>query len=167
MCVIIDTCCIPKVFNPKAKEHTRFSLLYAWISGKNGRLVYGGTKYKKELRVMTNFLKLFLNYDRKGKVTRLVDSAVDAFALKAKEKIRAKAFNDEHLVGIVAISRCGVICTDDTTAIPFITRQDLYSSVNLQAPKIYSRRSHEAMYGSGIGSAPRQQGQRNRKRNGK
>ena len=160
MCVIIDTCCIPKVFNPKAKEHTRFSLLYAWISGKNGRLVYGGTKYKREIRPMKDFLQLLLNYDRQGKVMRVADSAVDAFASKAKDKIRAKAFDDEHLVGIVAISRCGVICTDDTTAIPFITRQDLYKAVKMRPPKIYSRSSHEALYGKGIGAKPRQQGQR-------
>ncbi len=164
MCVIIDTCCIPKVFNPKAKEHARFALLLGWINGKNGRLVYGGTKYKNEIRPMKNFLRLFSDYDRQGKVSRAKDSDVDAFASKAKAKITAKAFNDEHLVGIVAVSGCRVICTDDTTAIPFITRRDLYQAVNIGPPKIYSKQSHEALYGSGIGTKARKKGPRQRLR---
>jgi hypothetical protein len=102
MCVIVDTCCISKVFNPKAKEHIRFALLYAWINGKNGRLVYGGTKYKREIRPMRDFLQLLLNYDRQGKVRRVADSEVDAFAQKAKEKVPEDNFNDEHLVGMYA-----------------------------------------------------------------
>jgi len=164
MCVIVDTCCISKVFNVNAKEHSRFELLYAWINGKNGRLVFGGTKYKKEIRPMKNFLKLLLDYERQGKVSRVADSEVDAFALKAKEKVVEKDFNDEHLVGIVAVSRCCVICTDDTTAIPFITRPELYSALNMRPPRIYSRRAHKALYGAGIGARPRQKGKRRKGR---
>ena len=142
MCVIVDTCCIHKVFNTKAQDHFRFAPLFAWIESKHGRLIYGGTKYTKELRCMSQFLRIFQDYERQGKLIRLNDAAVDAFALKAKAKVKSKVFNDEHLVGIVSVSRCRVICTDDKAAIPFLTRRDLYEIVPMKPPKIYSKNSH-------------------------
>lgn len=142
MCVIVDTCCIPLVFDVKALDHARFAPLFAWIKSPHGRLIFGGTKYNRELRGMTKFLKLFLEYSKQGKLVRLEDSEVDDFASKAKSLVTSKAFNDEHLVGMVAVSRCRVVCTDDKEAIPFITRQDLYEAVPMRPPKIYNRRSH-------------------------
>jgi len=129
------------VFNTKAKGHDRFAPIYSWIESKHGRIIFGGTKYAKELRPMTTFLRLFAEYARRGKVVRLKDSAVDAFAAKAKAKVNRKAFNDEHLVGIVAASQSRIICTDDLEAIPFLTRRDLYKAPT-KPPKIYSKKAH-------------------------
>lgn len=141
MCVIVDTNCIPIVFNTKAADHARFAKVYTWITKKQGRIVYGGTKYANELRPMRTYLILFLEYEKAGKVVRLNDSEVDAFAAAAKSAIKSKKFNDEHLVGIVATSGCRVICTDDDKAVPFLTDKTLYKKPR-KPPKIYSQAIH-------------------------
>jgi len=143
MCVIVDMCCIPHVFDTKSTSHDDFSPLLGWINSANGRLLVGGTKYNSELRKMTKYFSIFLNYQRQGKLVRLDDNSVDAFAAIAKRKEPSKQFNDEHLVAMVAVSGCRVVCTNDAEAMPFIRRRSLYESCPHRPPKIYNKKSHK------------------------
>jgi hypothetical protein len=49
MCIIIDADTLGLVFNPETKEHKKFKPVLEWINNGKGKIVYGGTKYEKEL----------------------------------------------------------------------------------------------------------------------
>ena len=68
MCLIIDANCFGCVFNKNAKEHDRFVPVYNWLmSGYGGRLIYGGSKYKKEVDFKKSpYRGLLAELDRKA-----------------------------------------------------------------------------------------------------
>ena len=50
MRLIVDANCFGLVFNASAKDQSDFAPVFNWImTGHSGRLIYGGTKYKKEV----------------------------------------------------------------------------------------------------------------------
>src|SRR5579863_1385669 len=128
MCVIVDTNCFGSVLNTSAKDHKAFAPVYEWLMyGKGGRLVYGGTKYKKEIDFRTeHHRRLLLEVQRKGRLIPLDDAAVDKLAAKVKTQVNNTAFNDEHIVAIVGISGCCVVVSLDKSADQFLKRRDLY-----------------------------------------
>jgi hypothetical protein len=56
--------------------------------------------------------------------------------VRLKEICSDRAFNDEHLVAILDVSGCKLLCTKDIEAMPYIKRKDFYS--DQKTPKIYS-----------------------------
>jgi len=146
VCLVIDTCCLVKVFDPKNKEHYNFVPVWEWIHLGRGRMIYGGTKYLTELRQVTRILGLIGELSRKGRVKVLSRSAVDTIAQEIKAQVSHSEFNDEHLVAIVIVSRCHVVCTDDRKAMPYLKRKELYKDHGMKRPKIYQRRkTHERL----------------------
>lgn len=143
MCLVIDACCLVKVFDPTNREHDRFVPVWEWINNGPGRMIYGGTKYLKELRQITRVLRLVAELSRKGRVKILAEASVDTLADEVKQQVNDSGFNDEHLVAIVIVSRCHVICTDDRQAMPYLKRSDLYARHNLERPRIYTKQSHK------------------------
>ena len=66
MCLVIDPGCIPKVFDPMNREHTRFIPVWKWINNGKGRMIYGGTKYLKELSHLSKYLPLIVESAGEG-----------------------------------------------------------------------------------------------------
>lgn len=145
MCAVIDACCLAKVFDPQNREHDRYEPLWQWISSGRGRMIYGGTKYLLQLSRVRRVVRIVNELQRKGRVKIVSQSEVDAVAEKTRQKVDDHSFDDEHLVGIVIVSRCHVICTDDESAMPFLKRTDLYSDYGMKHPSIYNRSSHDHM----------------------
>lgn len=58
MCIILDINILSSVFSQAAMKHREFEPVLKWITEGHGRVVYGGTKYKKELG-KTPYLKIF------------------------------------------------------------------------------------------------------------
>jgi hypothetical protein len=141
MCLIIDANTVPSVFDPEAQEHTQFIPVLDWITTGKGRIVYGGTKYRKELSLMGRYFRLLGQLSRQGRVIVLPTKPIDIYAAQLKARIPAKKFDDEHIVAIVANSGCRVVCTNDKASHPYLQRQDLYPK-GIKRPKIYSAASH-------------------------
>jgi len=141
VCIIIDANTIPSVFDSKSKEHASFVPVLTWITTGKGRIIYGGSKYRSELGRLPVYLRLIANLERQGRVIILPNSPVDRYAAKLKIKVPAKKFDDEHIVAIVAVSGCRVVCTSDKTAHIYLRRRDLYPS-GVKRPKIYSAARH-------------------------
>jgi hypothetical protein len=141
MCVVIDANTIALVFDPHNLGHERFVPLMKWVTDGNGSIVYGGTKYRRELKHMKRYFRLFGQLYRQGRVVILPNPQIDKYAAELKVKVPAKAFDDEHLVAIVAYSHCHIICTDDKAAYPYLKRQDLYPK-HVKRPKIYNAYRH-------------------------
>src|SRR5271166_635466 len=116
MCLVIDPGCIPKVFDPMNREHARFTPVWEWINNGNGRMIYGGTNDLKELSRLSKYLPLIAELSRRGRLTLVSHVRVDQIGAEIEQKVNSSDLDDEHLIAIVIVSRCMVICTDDLRA---------------------------------------------------
>jgi hypothetical protein len=138
MCLVIDTCCLAKVFDGRNRQHFQFVPVLNWITSGKGRMIYGGTKYRIELGQARKFVGIIAELARRGKTIQIPDDAVDGIAAALKARLTDTRFDDEHLVALVIASRCFVVCTTDHVAIAYLKHRDVYSSYNVTRPKIYS-----------------------------
>lgn len=137
MCVIVDTNCFASVFDTKSAKHAEFSPVLDWILNGKGKLVYGGTKYIQELS-KTKYLKIFNILNSKAKKVIVVDSVkVDEEQKRIESLITDPDFDDPHLPAIVIVSKCEVICTEDTRSVRFVTDGSLYPK-GTNIPKYYT-----------------------------
>jgi hypothetical protein len=61
---------------------------------------------------------------------------VDTYEKKLESINSDAAFNDKHLVSIVEISNCGLLCSKDEEAMSYIKNKDFYETAS--PPKIYT-----------------------------
>lgn len=135
--MIIDSCCIAVVFDVSNKNHADFEPVRKCILTGRGFVVYGGTKYKRELADMPRYVQLFLELERSRKTIRVSDERVDAEEKRAARLCSDPEFNDAHLVALVNVSRCRLVCTSDRPAVRFLKMPIFYESKN-DRPRIYS-----------------------------
>jgi hypothetical protein len=138
MCVVIDANCFGLVFS---KTENGFTPVKAWIYKGSGRMIYGGTKYNRELRDggMLNLLK---ELSTVRKTAHIPNATVDSIAAKLKIKFPEAKFNDEHIAALVIASRCRVVCSVDDTAVTYLKRPDVFAGyAGVKRPKIF--RGHE------------------------
>jgi len=143
MCLVIDTCAFPCVFDENSAEHARFAPIVEWLTVGRGKIIFGGSKYKDEIRGSV-FRRILAEFDRRGKLVRVSDTKVDKLGKELKKRVPDRNFNDEHIVALVALTGCCVVCTDDKQAVPYLKRRDLYPR-GVKPPKIYKRASHSSL----------------------
>jgi hypothetical protein len=137
MCLVIDTCCLAMVFQGDNRRHREFVPVLRWIHGR-GCMIYGGTKYNRELRAITDILGLVIELSKQRRTVQIPTATVDTIAAALKARFPERAFNDEHIVALVIASRCRVVCTDDTGAISYLRRTDVFQPYpNVKRPSIY------------------------------
>lgn len=144
MCIVIDANRIPSVLNPDASDHTEFKPILDWIDKRNARIVYGGTKYKAELRRMPKYFRVLLQRKKAGQVCEADDVSVDKVERQIKGKTRHTRFNDQAIVAIVIVSNCRFVCSSDKASHPFFKDKSLYPP-HCRRPIIYSTRRHKAL----------------------
>ncbi len=145
MYLIIDTCCLAQVFDPKNQQHLHFAPVLKWVAFGKGRMVYGGTKYNNELRQAPKFLRIVVELERARRAIKIPKDKVDPIAAQLKKQVDRPDFNDEHLLALVIASRCCVVCTNDTVAIVYLKYRELYSDYNVKRPKIYSSKRNQSL----------------------
>ena len=137
MCIVVDACTFASVFKEHSKDHSSFRPVLIWIIKGKGKLVYGGTTYKNELRQAHTYLKLFTQLDKAGKIKQIDDIKVDNFQKEIETNV-GSPINDVHLIAIIGISGCRLICTIDKKAInPYLKCSDLYPP-GVHRPKIFT-----------------------------
>lgn len=137
MAIIIDANCYSRVFCRKNKEHYAFQPVLNWIINGNGFLVYGGSKYKRELLKSSSYLKFFRLLNDYRKVITFPDDLIDDYQRHYQSIIRDADFDDPHLPAIVLASKCRLICTCDTRSKRFVTSPELYPK-NFHTPYYYT-----------------------------
>lgn len=139
MCIVIDVNAFPSVFNESSADHNDFSYVKDWIRRPNHRakLVYGGSQYKKELRQMPKYQAIILELDKIRKVCEIDGLAVDRWQRRIDAKYKHKDFDDSHIIAIIAISTCRLICTKDRRSFPFLLNKSFYPR-NFKLPKLYT-----------------------------
>ncbi len=140
MCIVVDTNAIAQVFDPANKQHSEFKPVRDWlVTGKRAKFVYGGSKYKAELKRLIRFLPIIAELERAGRTLALDDRQVDAEEKRISNQINDRRFNDPHLAAIICVSRCKLICSNDHEAFPFLSKRELYAKSNCGCPKVYTR----------------------------
>lgn len=149
MCTIIDVNAISAIFNIKDLRHAEFKPVIEWVNNRNGKIVYGGSKYKSELKKLATYLPLITELGRKGKVLVYADDGIDAKEQLIEADLRArgirandKRFNDAHLVAIVAVTKVKIITSNDLSSISFL-RDTRYYEHKSHRPVFYTRRRNE------------------------
>lgn len=137
MCVIIDINAIPSVFNSKSSDHAEFKPVFNWIIGDIGFMIYGGSKYKLELKELKQYLGFILELKRMNKVKEVNECEVDNFELEIRNLIPDEDFDDPHIAAIVKTTGCQLICSKDTRSIRYIHSRELYNK-NFKLPKFYT-----------------------------
>jgi hypothetical protein len=135
--IILDTNSFSSVFDPDARDYNEFRFVFQWVL-KQGHacFVYGGTKYKSEMKKMLKYLKLVGELQKAGKFVEINGNMIDEYAVHLKKICIDKAFNDEHLIAILNTSGCKLLCTKDIEAMPYVKRKEFYS--DKKSPQIYS-----------------------------
>lgn len=138
MCVIVDTNTFTDVCSPNSQNANEFRPIVDWIMRIDcGKVIYGGTKYGRELQRHATFTKFLASLERSGKVICLDRAEVDAHESRIEALINDKNFDDPHLAAIVSSSGCKIICTNEKRALPFLRDRTIYPN-GISPPKFYT-----------------------------
>ncbi len=142
MCLVIDINTLSCVFNETNADHEEFKPVFDWIEAGKGKIVFGGTNYMKELRKARQYLRLFADYSKKRKTVRLNDNEVDKHEKEIISKVNDPDCNDPHIMAIIAVSKCKVLCSNDKKSYKYLKNPKFYPK-GVDRPKIFSRKSCE------------------------
>jgi len=141
MCFVLDTNVFGALFDSDNANHPNFKPALDWVVNGKGKMVYGGTKYKKEMRAARKYIRFFAALQRAGKMVLLCDADVDKYEKEVAHSETDKDFDDPHLIAIVIASGCNIICTNDKRAIPYLKKSEFYKG-KVKKPNISIKPEH-------------------------
>lgn len=148
MCVIIDKDTFAHIFRKNFKGHEHFEPVYIWISKGNGKIVYGGTKYLEELKQATRYHTIFNLFKTVRRAVEIDKNLVDEKEEELKSNVPKKdlddRYNDTHIVSLVIVSKCKIVCTHDKGLSEFLKISAFYPE-GVDIPLIYSNKSNKYM----------------------
>jgi len=136
MCVVIDVCAIPAVFDTSNADHIELKPIYDWIRAGKGKMVYGGTTYTKELKRLPTFQAIIAAYEHAGKVYIVDKQSVDDVEKEIIGKIANPSFNDYHLAAILRVSKSRILCSKNSGHFVHIRNSVLYPQ-KMKKPYVY------------------------------
>ena len=138
MCVVIDTNCLSRVFCADNSDHLEFLPIKNWIECEEGRIVYGGSKYREELLRAPSYLNLLVQYGKARKTVLIKDNVVDKYEKEVSEKLgKETKCDDQHIIALLIASKCPLLCSVDERSFEFVKNPSLYPK-KFRRPKIYS-----------------------------
>jgi hypothetical protein len=126
MCIVIDVNTLPAVFKADCAEHADFKYVKEYIESRAGVIVFGGSQYMIELAKMSSYLKLFGELSKKNYTARINDRLINQRYLEVLEKTADTDCDDQHIIAILGVSRCPLLCSRDKRSFPYVKRKDLY-----------------------------------------
>jgi hypothetical protein len=146
MCIVADPPTFIPMFKPTDPEHAAFVSVRDWVIAGPGKFVMGGAKYKAELFAVRSVLPFLAELERRGKIVRRSDADVDADEMAVKRVEPANDFDDPHLVALVRLTGCRLICIRDPRSHRFLRAPRFYRTAR-DRPKLYTRPKNIALLG--------------------
>jgi predicted nucleic acid-binding protein len=144
MCFILDTNVFGAFFDENNSQHHNFAPAKKWVFDGNGKLVYGGTKYKSEMKKVIKYLGLFRELAKIGKFIEVCEKKVNQYEHDLLQMNINSDFDDHHLIAIILASKCKIICTNDLRAIPYL-KDTAYYKNGVKKPKIYKTNKNKSL----------------------
>lgn len=144
MCILVDVNAFPTVFDTESIDHLEFRPVLEWVCLGKGKMVFGGTKYRDELRKVTKYLRILAELKRANKIVEINDQDVDTIQADVEGIIQHSDFDDPHLIAIIRASGCLLVCSRDKRAYQFLKNSDLYPK-RFKRPKIYRGKSNKKL----------------------
>jgi hypothetical protein len=144
MCLIIDINVLGAVFDSKNSKHNHFEPVKTWILDGRGKVVYGGSRYIKELAKTPRYLRLLLQLRKAEKACYVENDKVDEAEKKICHEIRDEDFDDQHIVALLVVSKCKLICSLDERAYQYFTHPELFKPAS-NRPRIYKQRANKSL----------------------
>ena len=144
MCIVIDVNTLPIVLNGNNKEHKEFRPVLIWIVAGKGKMVYGGTKYLEELGKLKRYTRLLKRLRDAGKIFEVNKDEVDKAYGEIKTKVNVSEFNGPHIIAIISVSGCKLLCSKDSSSFQYIKDNNLYLN-RRRHPSIYTRSKHSVL----------------------
>lgn len=144
MCLIIDVNAIGSVLNPRSDDHSEFEPIHNWIIHGKGKIIWGGTKYRDELKG-GKYLSLLTRLGTQRKTVKIAQEKVDEIESQLKINCQGSkfhGFNDHHIIALIIASKCKIICTKDDESDRFLKNSSLYPN-DIGVPSIYRNASHK------------------------
>lgn len=138
MCVVADPPTLVPMFKSSDPDHSAFSAVKDWVTNGPGKFVMGGAKYRAELNAVRSVIPFLTELEKRGKIVRRSDVEVDAEELVVKTIEPTKDFDDPHLVALVRLTGCKLICIRDPRSHRFLRATQLYRSTK-ERPRLYTR----------------------------
>lgn len=140
MSIVVDANVLGIVFSKE--PGVDYAPVKKWIWERKGRVVIGGTKYRNELKNVHKAVAVINELGKARKVISVNDDDVNRLE-QAIRNIVPPRCDDPHLIALIGVSRCPLICSDDSRADEFLTDGALYPWSSFH-PKIYRKASHAA-----------------------
>lgn len=135
MCIVIDVNVIPCVFDTENKEHCQYKPVFNWVIEGKGKLVIGGTTFLEELEKLSKYLKLLQLLNTAKKVVYVNNDLIDKERDRIRNQVTDADFDDPHLIGLLKVSKCKLICTNDHRMKKYIP---IFFS-NRERPRLYTK----------------------------
>jgi len=156
MCIVIDADVFSSIVNREASAHSEFEPLIKWISFGKGKVVYGGSEYKKQIKKHSGFRDWLDQLEKLGKTVRINEKDVDSTEEYLKDNFVRSEYDDHHIVAIVIVSGCKLICSSDAgchSLIDTCYKQEMRKLIkrnclcgeNPSPPKIYKNKEHKTL----------------------
>ena len=137
MCIVIDTNTLAPVFNQSNEEHDEFRPVKDWISRRQGYLVFGGTRYRQELKKTYRYMRLVRQMKDSGHAVEIRDEPADTNEVAVIQKTSGTDCDDQHIIALLGTSRCPLLCSRDIRSYEFVTKKSLYPK-GMPKVRIYS-----------------------------
>jgi len=148
MCIVADPPTFVPIFKVDSANHSDFQPIKNWVLRGGGRFVIGGSKYRKELNGLRSVLPLIAELARMNKIIRRPDNEVDAEEAVVKRIVPSSDFDDEHLVALIRLTGCRVVCTSDLRSHKYFKSDALFPN-RADRPSIYSEATHSHLLCNG------------------
>ena len=144
MCVVADPPTFIPMFKPSDAEHAEFAPVAQWVMKGAGKFVIGGSTYRTQLRAVSSIVGVLLELEKLGKVLRYSDVDVDPERCTPNGLSGSEYFDDAHLVALVRLTKCKVVCVRDKRSHKFLRASHLYQSPK-DRPKLYTREKNKSL----------------------
>ena len=144
MCIVVDINTLAPVFNNKCDQHENFRPVKEWIERGRGFLVFGGTRYKKELKKAFHYLRLIRQMKESGKAIAIHDDLVDVAENNVIKMTNGTDCDDQHIIALLGTSRCPLFCSNDSRSYKYITDKSLFPK-SMAKVRIYSSKANHTL----------------------
>lgn len=142
MCIVVDANTWGYVFQENNKKHSDYLPVFRWITKGPGFVVYGGSKYREELKNASKYYGIFLELKKKGRAKEVNPNLVDKHEADVRRAAGTPKCHDAHLIAIFRVSGCRLLCSDDRRSDTYIKNRKYYLA-GQRPPSIYRSNVHQ------------------------